>query len=102
MVFWSVGEAILGPAGWHDICSHGAEVFARELLSDSAWEAEAVSHFDLTPEVARLAIAIASRATIQAPLVHLSDRELNALIHPGCEYRDEAFDLLFSDGLFVV
>ncbi|HEY3256328.1 MAG TPA: hypothetical protein VGJ91_20355 [Polyangiaceae bacterium] len=102
MVFWSVGESILGPARWHDLCSHGAQVFERELLSDSAWEAEAVSHFELTPEVTRLAIAIAARATIQVPLVHLSNRELNTLIDPGCNYRDEAFDLLFSDGLFVV
>ncbi len=101
-VFWSVGEFLDGPGNWEDILRSGAELFERELLPDSLWVTKGAFHSDLTPELARLAIAIAGRATIRVPLVQLSEDELRQLVPKGSNHEREAFELLVGDGLLVV
>ena len=98
-LFWTAGEFIqaLAPESW---VNAGVELFRRELLADSVWEEDARAYYDLAPDVARLAIAIAARAVVQVPIVALSESELRLLIPKGAEHEEQARDLLTSDGLF--
>jgi hypothetical protein len=98
-VLWTAGEFIQGPApeSWVNV---GAELFRRELLADSVWEEEARAYYDLAPDVARLAIAIAARAVVRVPIVALPESELRLLVPKGSKHEEQALDLLTSDGLF--
>jgi hypothetical protein len=101
-VFWTAGAHVLGPEAWSEICLFGADLFRREFLPDSAWTTEGAVHYELAPDIARLAIAISNRATPRVPLVDLSEEELRRLIPNDSEYKSEALELLASDGLFGV
>jgi len=101
-VFWTVGNLIDGPEPWHKTYLFGAELFRRELLPNLAWETEGAIQYGLTPELAHLASAISERAAVRRPLVELSREELAALVPGDSKHREEALDLLFSDGLFDV
>jgi hypothetical protein len=101
-VFWSIGEFLDGPENWEDILQAGADLFEREFLPDSIWKIKGALHSDLTPDVARLAIAIAGRATVSVPLVHLTENELRLLVPKGSNHEREALDLLVYDGMFGI
>jgi len=101
-VFWSVGEFLDGPEDWQDILRSGAELFELELLPDSVWQVDGAYHNGLTPEVARLAIAIAGRATVRVPIVQLSEDELRLLVPKDSKYERTALDFLFSDGIIAM
>lgn len=97
--FWTVGDFLQTLGTWGE---SGTELFRRELLPGKIWEVEALAYYKLVPEVAHLAIAIASRAVVHAPLATLSEGELIQLIPKGSRYEREAIELLLSDGLFEV
>jgi hypothetical protein len=101
-IFWTVGESIQGPESWDEMCLHGLELFEHELLSDSEWELEGTAFYELTPDVARLVIAVAARAMVRAPMLHLSEHELKVLVPKNSKHESVARDLLLSDGLFQV
>jgi hypothetical protein len=101
-VFWTVGPTIVGPEGYEGIGKCAAELFRRELLSDADWQQEAIAHYDLTAEVARLACAVAGRAVVGAPILELREAELRVLLPQGSDHQGEAFELLTSDGLFAI
>lgn len=101
-VFWTEGEFVQGPEPWPRIYKFGAELFRNELLPHTAWQTEGALQYALTPELTDLVIAIANRATIRTPVVHVTERELDALIASGSLYAAEARALLLSDGIFEI
>jgi hypothetical protein len=101
-VFWTEGELVQGPEPWFRIYQFGGELFRSELLPNLTWRTDGAVRYDLTPELTDLVIAIANRATIRTPVVHVTERESGALIPSGSRYAAEARALLLSDGIFEI
>ncbi|MEO8919568.1 MAG: hypothetical protein ABI488_19275 [Polyangiaceae bacterium] len=99
-IFWTVGASIQGSRSWDDICANGAHLFEHEFLPDREWEETGAQFYNLTPDVARLVIAISARAAVRVPVLHLAEHELRMLVARGCKHESTAVDLLLSEGLF--
>jgi len=101
-VFWTVGESIEGPDTWDEMCRHGAELFAREVLSDAEWLQVGAAYYGLRSDVARTAIEVAARAIVDIPILRLSEPEVALLVPAGSKHKTLALDLLTSEGMLEV